>query len=174
MRRLLFRPTPLSFSNGTSFRTTLWCFPAPYFCSFFTLPWPRGLTDEVLTPQTVNRSQKCFGDWLPNSPGAGLRTSVMNDGCRLQSQMFADGNQQMNLHSSRTPVCTGSVGGWLVSAHTPQKQRKAAAINRIQTRVHTHTDTYTHLYSSLCQDHSPSVMAPCRECVQCLVAFLSE
>lgn len=166
MRRLLFRPTPLSFSNDTSFRTTLWCFPAPYFCSFFTLPWPRGLTDEVLTPQTVNRSQKCFGDWLPNSPGAGLRTSVMNDGCRLQSQMFADGNQQMNLHSSRTPACTGSVGGWLVSAHTPQTQRKAAAINRIQTRAHTHT--HTHLYSSLCQDHSPSAMAPCRECVQCL------
>lgn len=64
---------------------------------------------------------------------------VTDEGCRLQSQMFADGQQQMNLHSSGTPVCTGSVGGWLVSAHTPQKQQKAAAINHIQTHTHTYT-----------------------------------
>lgn len=45
--------------------------------------------------------------------------------------------KQLNLHSSMTPVCTGSVGGWLGSAHTPQKQRKAAAINQIKTHTHT-------------------------------------
>lgn len=81
----------------------------------------------------------------------------MKDGRRLQSHMFADGQKPMNLHSSRTPVCAGSVVAQLESAHTPHRQETTAESN--------HTHSHTHLYFHLLEDDSQSGF----RCLMCLV-----